>query len=155
MGGWGSLPLAVRCQLPLLCDTGCTVLLLELPNPWPTRSLLHMLPTPWPVNPLPLLLHFQCIFVAEKNLTNLSFWSRLLHPLPHIQYLMLLDIYSRTFHCSCRIFLLFLLLSTLNNIVRRFLWVEKGGWGECYLGGGVWTPLFGGGRTQFSVRVES
>ncbi len=36
--------------------------------------------------------------------------------------------------------------------------MEKGGWGECYFGGGggcVWTPLFGGGRTQFSVRVES
>ncbi len=24
-----------------------------------------------------------------------------------------------------------------------------------FLGGGVWTPLFGGGRTQFSMRVES
>ncbi len=30
------------------------------------------------------------------------------------------------------------------------------GLGECYfVGGRVWTPLFGGGRTQFSVRVES
>ncbi len=36
--------------------------------------------------------------------------------------------------------------------------MEKGGWGEMLLfffGGGGGTPLLGGGRTQFSVRVES
>ncbi len=31
---------------------------------------------------------------------------------------------------------------------------ERGLGGMLFLGG-VWTPLFGGGRTQFSVRVES
>ncbi len=39
--------------------------------------------------------------------------------------------------------------------------MEKGGWRERYFffggggGGRGWTPLFGGGRAQFSVRVES
>ncbi len=110
------------------------MLLLELPNPWPTRSLLHMLPTPWPVNPLPLLLHFQCIFVAEKNLTLIQTSS----PTTHIQYyLMLLDIYSRTFHCSCSIFLLFLLLSTLNNNSEEvFVGGERGLGGMLFFGGG-------------------
>ncbi len=70
--GWGSLPLAV--QLPLLCDAGCTVLLLELPNMANTFSTVH---APYPMSCqtyiLSLLLHFQCIFVGEKNLVNLSF----------------------------------------------------------------------------------
>ncbi len=47
-------------------------------------------------------------------------------------------------------------MSTLNNNSEEvFVGGERGLGGNVILGGGVWTPLFGGGRTQFSVRVES
>ncbi len=98
-----------------------------------TCSLPHGLLTFTFATALPV--HFCC---REKP-HQFEFLIQTSSPTTHIQYyLMLLDIYSRTFHCSCRIFLLFLLLSTLNNNSEEvFVGGERGLGGMLFfLGGG-------------------